>query len=275
MIVGRTNKEQEPLSDEEIDSYGIKKVIRILDPMSKTREEVVKSILDGLSEWFPLASSITQEDIDSAVRKTVSRETKLADENSAASRSLANARQRADTVVKEGRFEIFLAATTRFLDLFEFFNSDARLKPKEEFHITLLFVNRSLSKFINCERATDGGDAGSLHDYHAAIRKYTELRNVDVPIKLKYVAKNDRVMAVRVEILDDSVKFFNVIPHISLAKVPEAEFRESNFLIEAVEKWKSEGQDDKSNKGGLSWLDLDDCDPIVGRIRFVRHGSKP
>lgn len=275
MIVGRTNNELEPLSSDEIDMYKIRKVIHIEDPMSMSREDVVRFILDNLSELFPALKDVSTEAIRSAVSKTILREEKLSTDNAKTLSGSVMVRQSSQSSVKEGRFELSMCEPSKFTSLFEYFNESPTFKLKNEFHVTLLFIGRALAKVLNTEPKEHASHTNphSINEYLSAISQFKELRDSKLPVKLKYIAKNDRVAAVCVEIMDPSVKYFDVIPHVSLAKVPEAEFRESNFMIEAVEKLRAEGKKGRSDDGRFTWIDVDDSDPTFGKIRFARHGQ--
>ena len=108
MIVGRTAKEFEPISSDEIDKYCIRKVVVIRDPMSQSREDIVKTVLMELCEIPELANleidRVTSDDIERAVCQTIKREESISVENELALSKTVKKRGTPET--KEGRFEI-------------------------------------------------------------------------------------------------------------------------------------------------------------------------
>ena len=290
MIVGRTNRELEPLSDDEIRMYHIQKVIRV-NAQGKSRNEVVKMILNELSAIYPQLSEITDSAIDKAVQRTIQREQKLNEENLRSGRKLihkpgSNRDQlisapklaMEDSRVKEGRYEIAFANNPIFHDIFESLAGGSSQNCKDEFHITLLFINRSLARYINGEVDAQPEDPitrdFSREELGDAIRLYESLCDDPIQVRLVYTAKNERVMAIRVEILDKSIRFFDVSPHVSIAKVPEAQFRESDALVKEVDVFRNQGLRNTSPDGKILWRDIEDEVEICGRIVFRRHSSR-
>lgn len=281
MIVGRTAKEFEPLSAEEEDMYGIRKVVVIRDPMSFTREAIVKMILAELSDVSGLEfleiNRITDSDIDKAVTKTVQREETISHENE---KSLSHKRVKDGKSklheVREGRYEIRFSNYGDTLTSLskEFCNTE--FVNKTEFHVTLLYINRKLSKILNSIDLIEVGtcpteDSKIAVELLDVIKSYETLATKEIPVKLVYIARNDRVMAAKVSIEDPTVRFHDVVPHISLARVNGAEFREANKLVENCDRLRSENFPQGTN--GIRWTDLPNGPVIKGRLKFSRHGS--
>ena len=282
MIVGRTAKEFEPLSADETDLYGIRKVVVIREPMSFSRHEIIKMILAELSDIngleFLEINRISDSDIDNAISKTVKREESISFENE---KTISHRRPKNEHTslpeAKEGRYEIrFPKHVDTLLKLSKEFGNKT-LANKSEFHVTLLYINRKLSKMISSQECTSDdklhdGDTKIKLELLQAIKSYETLGPKDIPVNLVYIARNERVMAARVNIGDIAVKYFDVVPHISLAKVEDAEFREANNLIECCDRLRS----DKHPQGtdGIHWIDISRTPRIYGRIQFSRHGSQ-
>ena len=287
MILGRTNKELEPLSDEEIVKYGINKVISLDNVAMLSREQVLRTILDGISEFDARYKEIGDDLIALAVQAAAERERVLASENE---RSAPIVFKPVGPPVREGRYEVCMEETQRFRQYFQFFNDDVSFIGKSDFHITLLYINRGLAAQISAdaEKPTSNrsspastpdsvdvrGPMYSPTEYRKAISQYRCLNGKPVSVRLKYIAKNDRVMAIRVEFARDQILHFNVVPHISVGKIPAAEFRESNQLIMEVERLKREGMQGQSSDGKVSWIDLHEDILCSGAICFKKHGSK-
>jgi hypothetical protein len=273
MIVGRTAKDFEPLSQEEIEEYHIQKVITIRDPLSMSRQEVIKTILNKLiftPGLIPLdLRSITDSDIDKAVKKNIKREEDISAENEKLAKKPTS-----EQLAKEGRYEIAFGdnqVIKEYLDLVR--PKNAEFQDKTEFHLTLLYMKRKLTDYINgTGKAPEGLEIPPPEVYRGAIRKYNNLIGKDVLVKLQYAARNDRVAAIRAQIREPALPHFDVIPHISLAKIKNAEFRESNSLIEKCDSLRHYNRSSTENDG-IEWIDLD-CDiEITGRIKFRRHGQ--
>ncbi len=288
MIVGRTNKELEPISDEEISLYQIHKIIRISDPTSMTKEAVVRQILDGIKEFLATCGEITDEDIAKAVKRTMKREESICSENSQpAQQSRQPASRQAikgtptvrvdrytGPIIREGRYEISVNEKEVFKRLFTLFQDTKGFELKSEFHVTLLFIKRALARYIEGESKGDGSSlfSHSPDEYAAAVSRYDANDVHPVPLKILYVARNDRVMAARVEILDTSVPFFDVVPHVSIAKVEDAQFRESNELIASVEQLRGSGI--SLALDGVEIVEVPPADSVCnGTIVFKTHGS--
>ncbi len=297
MIVGRTNKDMEPISQEEMEAYRIQKIINISDPTSMTRADVIRTILAGLSEIVPQLVDISETDIDKAVDATLERERLLAEENSKPSRGrdvvchrpkktvprrgrdhIRLADSDSLSIAEEGRYQVSLDHNGRFKEFFGFWNDTSSFELKSEFHITLLFMKRPLVSFINgdsesFEKARDSSTQYSVDEYREAIAAYQAIVDDDIQIRIIYVAKNDRVMAARVEMLNDSVRFFDVVPHISIAKTKDAQFRESNDLVKEVDELRCAGIDRANTAKQVSWKDIEHDNVCLGRISFKAHGS--
>jgi len=279
MIVGRTAKEFETLSNDEIEKYSIRKVVVIRDPMSLTRQEIVKMVLMELSEIPDLVylelNRITDDDIDKAVSKTTTREERISQENESA--STKKGKPSTTSIVKEGRFEIsFPKHIEALMRISREFGND-EMGNKTEFHVTLLYINRKLAKAINEEDGTSTGESKlpfgrNLTDVRKALAIYRTVSMKDIPVAIEYVAWNDRVMAAKVTIMDSQIGYFDVCPHISLAKIPRAEFRESNTLISRCEDIRSHNLPQGTD--GIYWSNLKEGFAIVGRLKFTNHGSK-
>jgi hypothetical protein len=112
-----------------------------------------------------------------------------------------------------------------------------------------------------------------VDEYREAIAAYQAIVDDDIQIRIIYVAKNDRVMAARVEMLNDSVRFFDVVPHISIAKMKDAQFRESNDLVKEVDELRCAGIDRANTAKQVSWKDIEHDNVCLGRISFKAHGS--
>ena len=279
MIVGRTAKEFEALSTDEIDKYSIRKVVVIRDPMSQSRADIVKTILMelcDLSELAPLElHRITQDDIDRAVLKTTKREESLYQENELAFFKTMKRTNRTD--VREGRFELtFPRYGETLANVARDFGSDEMIR-KNEFHVTLLYINRKLSKLINTPVDTDHSNPAKYQEFDVsdlkmAIEAYQSMSAVDIDVRLEYVAWNESVMAAKVSIPNPKVRYFDVVPHISLAKTPQAEFREANTLIHRCDEIRSLGMPQGTHD--ISWRDLPADSRIIGRLKFTKHGSQ-
>lgn len=262
MILNRTLKEYEPLSQEEIQSFGITKVISIKNGM--TREEVLSTILDDLKSLTTLAflhlNEISSDDISRAVRVAAKREEDMMVVNES---KIIKATPR--SLVREGRYELVVNGNTAYLNkLFASFNTDPKFTIKQHFHVTLLFISSKLAKQLN---GTKGSDP-----YMAAIQEYKQLMRSSFVIKPLYIAKNDRVMAVKVQFLNQhaDLPHFDVVPHISVAKADGVEFREANFLIEECDKLRT---GNSNPTGTIQWLDLPENQTLSGSIQFKLHGQ--
>ena len=299
MIVGRTNKDMEPISQEEVETYHIRKIIHISDPMSMTRAEVIRTIIAGLIELVPEFATINDLDIDKAVEVTLERERTIAADNVKSSRGRDMAsrqpkksvprrgRDRVDpgksdslSIAEEGRYQISLDQNGRFKELFELWNDASGFELKSEFHVTLLFMKRPLVNYINgdserFEKASGDGSSVvyAVDEYRAAVAAYQSIGDEEIRIRILYVARNDRVMAARVEIENDSVRFFDVIPHVSISKTKDAQFRESNDLIRAVDERRRQGQDPTHEPTRVFWKDVESDNICFGKVEFKLHGS--
>lgn len=282
MILARTGKDYSPLTEEEISRYQVRKVIRIENARELTREQVVQIILDGLTEFNRAYESVSDEQIASVISLAREREAKIARENEKTQATWSAPR------VEEGRYEILMKTSRTLIEYLNFFSDGSDFKPKSEFHVTLLFMNRALARFIsgvqNKESQSSGtstpnsDDSGShtytLEEYRSALTKFKNLANQNILVKPRYIAKNNRVMALKVDITDTSIPHFNVVPHVSLGKIPDAEFRECNHLIELVEKLRSEGHNGSNEDQSITWIDVGEIELLPGKIRFTNHRSK-
>ena len=284
MILARTGKDYNPLTEEEISRYQVRKVIRIENARELTREQVVRTILDGLTEFNRGYESISDEQIASVISLSREREAKIARENEKAQATSLAPR------VEGGRYEILMKTPRTFIEYVNFFSDGSEFKTKSEFHVTLLFMNRALARFVsevqNKESHSSGtstsnsnsDDSGSqtyrLEEYRGALTRFKNLANQDILVKPIYIAKNDRVMALKVDITDTSIPYFNVVPHVSLGKIADAEFRECNHLIEMVENLRSEGYNGSNQDRSITWIDVGEVELLSGKIRFTNHRSK-
>jgi len=180
-----------------------------------------------------------------------------------------------DSRVKDGRFEISFGKDRIFRNLFRSFKSDLPFICKDEFHVTLLFITRSLARFINGNDSQDERNHSlTSEELNDAILLYRSLANDPIAIRLMYVARNERVIAIRIEILDKTIRFVDVVPHISLGKVSDAQFRESNELVKTVDDMRKQGMQSAGNDAKIYWKELDEKIQISGRIRFQSHSSR-
>ena len=304
LIVGRTANQFEPLSEEEINSYQIRKIITV-DQLA-TREEVVRKILLELASMKELAgwslSKISEADVASGLALSAKREKAIFDENKESipveATPLAPTREkkrwlRVPTIphppslsVQKGRFEIHFTETDRFKRIFDTFGDGSTpLECKADFHVTLLYISASLLEFITYGKEYNRYSNHFSHDYkhgdcleyRNAIEMYLQLRDTPIPVVLQYVAQSSRAMVVKCTFGQGNVhglKFFDVIPHVSLAKIKAAQFRECNTLVADVERLREMGCRGQNIDGTISWVDLDDESPIFGKLRFVHHGDK-
>ena len=285
MIVGRTSKELEQLTQEEITEYRIEKVIRITNPEVLTRTQVVKQILDGLAEIYPSLVEISDKQIEKAMARTIEREERLCDENSKPSMAVRRTAGRDTTAkhpptvscssfrVNQGIYQICFDDTTRFTSIYDSLKCNPKLACKNEFHVTLLYMPHKLVRRISGHAKAHSSENSdheefSVDEYRDAIRFYESAAEIPIAVRPVYVAQNDRVAVMRVDIIDKSVRYFDVVPHISLAKVPEARFRECNDLVKHVDAMRSKNIVEST----ISWTDLERDDEIIGSIRYKTHG---
>lgn len=269
MILNRTVKEFDPLSPDEMEQYEIAKVITI--PEGLSREEVLTTILSGLRSIAGLdhldLDSISSEEISRAIKYSTKLESKLVDENEAK----VVVKTKPMALVREGRYELVIRGNISFLNsLFQSFNTNPQFVLKQHFHVTLLFINTRLARSLNDR---DSCKDHSLNAYMSALKKYRQLSRMNLLVRPVYVAKNDRVMALKVEFMDQhsDTPFFDVVPHISIAKIPSAEFREANHLIEDCDTFRKDGLPNGTN--GVHWMDIDDRRTLSGNIQFKSHGQ--
>jgi hypothetical protein len=172
--------------------------------------------------------------------------------------------------IQAGRYEISIADASTLRKCYPLLEFGPDFEMKSEFHVTLLFITRGLSRFLS-GGSTHFESPYSLNDYHTAIDTYKSLIDQPVRIRPVFIAKNDRVSAIRVKILNRRVRYFDVVPHISIGKKQDANFRESNSLVETVDKLKSSNRHvvDQSVK----WSKITDSQDIFGMICFKKHGS--
>ena len=147
---------------------------------------------------------------------------------------------------------------------------------KSEFHVTLLYINRKLSKIINAPIGNTAKDLGEdleqqVKGIREAIAIYHSLSARDIPVRLEYVGWSERVMAAKVTIIDPQVRYFDVVPHISLAKTASAEFREANVLIRRCDELRKLNMPQGTD--GIYWKEVSDIYNVIGRIKFTNHGS--
>ena len=272
-IVGRTAKEYVPISIGEMDAYGVCKLIKISG--SPSREKVVELILrelDTIPELgFLNISSITDQDIRMAIKVSADRESAIAQAMAPAAplvNLLPSIPKRVFPDVIEGRYEIhFTTNPFRFTEIFNFLNNSSdEQKCKSDFHLTLLYINKELARSINESKT------GSA-EYRRAIAGYKRTQS-PIGVKIEYVAKNEHVTAVKCTIQTSKLKFFNVIPHVSLGKTDSAQFRECNELIEQVEQFRQR-DGNIGKRDNTEWIDLTNDETLVhGTLRFARHGQK-
>jgi hypothetical protein len=277
MIVGRTAKDFEPLIQGEIEEYQIQKIISIQNPMSLSRQEVIRMILMELNDIPELAIfeivSITDEDIDKVVAKNFLREDNISKDSLKHTSATSKNKKTNGPFAREGRYELSITEDNKIRNILNLIRpKNGVFVDKDEFHLTLLYMKRKLTDYVNgSDPDTPDTFVDPSETYRKAISAYCNLNDKDIPVKLLYVARNDRVIAIRAQILEPAVKYFDVIPHISLSKVKDAEFRESNELIKICESLRSNSlvQDHKN----IEWIDIDTDDVIEGKIRFRKHGQ--
>ncbi len=271
LILRRTIKDYVPLSEEEIISYNVTKVILVDTKMN--RYDVIRTVLNDLQtidslEYLHL-SNILSKDIKTAIRLSSKREVQIIQENK--SKLVEVSPQMA---VQEGRYELLVHHNRELLlETFSAFNTNSHFVVKQHFHVTLLFINRKLASELNGAPNTAGSGIDPLMSYHTAIDMYKHLTRQNVVVRPIYVAKNERVMAVKVEFSHhhSDIKYFDVVPHISIAKLPAAEFREANYLIEACDELRSRNCTDPT--GMLQWEDFHVRETLTGSIHFKMHGQ--
>lgn len=282
MIVDRTRKDFEPLSDEEVKDFQIQKLITLENAENLSREQVIRRIIDELAEFKNNLSYITDAEITAAVLMAARREKHISDVNQAKETS-GNKITSVSSRVYEGRYELCIGDHDIFRRLYRSLKLNIPTVCKDEFHVTLLFIRKSLAKIINeassapqiniepqsfPDSTIEPSRNYSPSDYRQAIDLYSTMENQSIKLKLQYIAWNTRVVAVRVDFVDQALPHFDVIPHISIAKVREAEFRESNFLIESVDNMKKTGASQVSN---VRWVELDEESHCSGIISFRPH----
>lgn len=221
MILRRTIRDYEPISTVEIDSYHITKMILVNSKMS--RRDTLVTILNELVALECLAhmrlGEITTEMIDEAVDLSTKREKQLVLEND----SKLSAHASNTITVREGRYELCIHhGKELFSNLFSSFNTNPHFDIKQHFHVTLLFINRKLATELTSnglEKSQLGTD--TLSEYVSAIGRYKSLARSNIAIRPVYIAKNDRVMAIKVEFLQpySDLPYFDVVPHVSVAKI--------------------------------------------------------
>jgi hypothetical protein len=212
-IVRRTHKERTPLSEKETEDYKIQK--RILIPIKLSKFETIKFLLSELKEFLPSPIPSDEEIMAS---------TQQADAREASVTPPAPKKGRNPKPVSEGIWMIHVQE-----DLSSLFHqiSIPGMDPKSEFHVTLFFINKT---------TVDAVAVGDRQEQAAAVGFYRRARNRRIKLRVKYLAASDRVAAARVEIVGGLVPYFDVIPHISLGKIPGAVFREANGLVERVDQ---------------------------------------
>lgn len=186
--------------------------------------------------------------------------------------------------VNAGRYEVSIDDFSKFKSIFGSLNTERRFTFKDEFHVTLLFVKQSLANYINkgsqppkvdVEAAVDSthstGEKYTSEAYRKAASLFRKLKNKPVELKLRYVAWNSRVVAVRVDFIDEIVPYFDVTSHISIAKVKEAEFRESDSLVREVDRIMKAGG---KSEGEFQWKELADIETVYGKVAFRPHRLK-
>ena len=282
LIVDRTRKDYEPLSDEEVKDFQIQKLITLEDAENLSREQVIKRIIDELAEFNNKFAYITEAEITAAVLMATRRERNISELNQAKETS-ANKITSYPSRVYEGRYELCIGDHEIFRRLYRSLKLNIPTVCKDEFHVTLLFIKKSLAKIINeasfapqiniepqssPDSTIESARTYSPSDYRRAIELYSTMENQSIKLKMQYIAWNTRVVAVRVDFGDIALPHFDVIPHISVAKIREAEFRESNFLIESVDNIKKTGASEVSN---VRWVDLDEESHCSGIISFRPH----
>jgi hypothetical protein len=274
MIVGRTAKEFQPLQADEIGIYNIRKVIVIRDAICLSREQIVKTVLMELSEIPELKplelERITDEDINRALSQTMEREKSISIANKVASTKQNHTSTRASNraQIREGRYEIGLENSPSFSSIIPDELVDSSFIRKSELHVTLLFINRKLAKMLNEANDDENENARIIL---RAIEFYKSSFSKPIDVKVEYIARNTRVMAAKVSLKDSGIKYFDVIPHITIAKTHSAQSREANDLIGKCDSLRKNQLPQGTE--GIYWIDVSDDLRVTGHVKFTKHGN--
>ena len=104
-----------------------------------------------------------------------------------------------------------------------------------------------------------------------AIEFYKSSFSKPIDVKVEYIARNTRVMAAKVSLQDTGIKYFDVIPHITIAKTHTAQSREANDLIGKCDSLRNKRLPQGTE--GIYWIDVSDDLRVSGHVKFTKHGS--